>query len=331
MGELVEQSDNDNNAVVRVGEGHSEVSLKAYQDIYHQVTGRTEQIRQRYTDNLLIDFSELEQLQHKILQLCEVHNVVAQNQSISVFHDKERKEQFTSFERFRLYNSNASSPTISVVFKYNFSIIPANLSRPQEYVVTATLTSKVASLRRLQEDLPAYMQGSIFSLVAGNAAEITIDYADYVIARGYIEAFGEWVAGCKSTPKSKLLKVLRRHSHRIPTGVRLIVAILILAYALKAVPQFFHPSPPPEIWARFIIIYTGGAYILLMLARIIAEVVENAIDRFPELSYLNLNKGDEKLIQHAQSNKPRVLWRFAVGVIGAIIIGILTSKLEKLV
>lgn len=96
MGELIEHSDNGdgNIEVIRVGDAGSPVSLKVYQDVYHQVTGRTEQIRKRYSDHLLVEFSEIEQLHIKIQQLCDMHKIVACNEVISVFHEKERKEQF---------------------------------------------------------------------------------------------------------------------------------------------------------------------------------------------------------------------------------------------
>jgi len=92
MSEIIEHDDAGNGRVVRVGQTHTQVSLKVYQDIYHQVTGRTEQIRKRYSNNILAEFSDLEQLHHKISQLCDVHHVVARNETISVFHDKERNE-----------------------------------------------------------------------------------------------------------------------------------------------------------------------------------------------------------------------------------------------
>jgi hypothetical protein len=139
VSEIIEHSDSGNGTVVRVGESQSPVSVKVYQDIYHQITGRTEQVRKRYSENILLDFSELEQMHHKVMQLCDIHNIVAKNETISVFHDKERKEQFTSFERFRAYNANTTSPTVNIVLKYNFSIIPAGLERPQEYVVSIQL------------------------------------------------------------------------------------------------------------------------------------------------------------------------------------------------
>ena len=58
MGAVVEHPDNgdSNIEVIRVGDSESRVSLKIYQDNYHQVTGRTEQVRKRYSDNLLAPY-----------------------------------------------------------------------------------------------------------------------------------------------------------------------------------------------------------------------------------------------------------------------------------
>lgn len=330
MSELIEHSDDSDARVVRVGQSHQQVSIKVYQDIYHQVTGRTEEIRKRYTDNILVDFSGLEQLHIKIGQLCDVHNIVASNETISVFHTKERKEQFTSFERFRAYNGNATSPSVSVVFRYNFSIIPFGLERPQEYVVTIRLTSRVAAMKQMEEEAPEFMRGRFFGFMAGTIAEVTVQYADYVVARGFLEAFDEWIGGCKATPKSRALQVLRRYSHRIPEVLQLTLAGVIVGFALQAIPEIFGPSTSPAIAARFTVIFIGGSYILLTLVRRAAKLVEEAIDSFPELSYLKLNKGDEKLIAEAASEKPRALVRLMFGSLGAIALGIISAKLEKL-
>lgn len=330
MTEIIEHNDSGNGRAVRVGDSHSQVSLKVYQDIYHQVTGRTEQIRKRYSENLLIDFQELQQLHHKITQLCDVHHVIAQNATISVFHDKERKEQFTSFERFTAYNSNATSPTVNVVLKYNFSIVPAGVERPQEYVVTIRLTSRIAAMKQIEEEAPPFMRGRLFGLVAGIVAEITVDYADYIIARGFLEGFQEWVSGCKANPKSKLLQVLRHQSHWIPTVLQLAVASIIVGFALQSIPAIMPAAATPATAARFMVVFAGGSYILLKLIRMTGDLIEATIDNFPEISYLNLNKGDVKLISEAESNKPMALLRIAIGAAGSIALGIISSKLEKL-
>lgn len=329
MNDIIEHNDTGNDRIIKIGESQSQVSLKVYQDIYHQVTGRTEQIRKRYTENLLIDFPELEQLHHKVMQLCDVHKIVAKNEIISIFHEKDRKEQFTSFERFRAYNSNTSSPTVSVVFKYNFSIIPAALQRPQEYIVTVRLTSKVAALSLMEADAPAFMRGRFFGFMGGGVAEVNVEYADYVIARGFLEAFDEWVCGCKTTPKSCTLNFLRRHSHHIPNLTQLVVVIAAVVFGLQAVPTYFTAQTTPAIWARFLIIYSGGAYILINLVNMTAGLIEQVIDTFPEMSYLSLNKGDEKLITRAKLEKPKAYLRLFFGCIGSIALAIIAAKMER--
>jgi len=332
MGNIIEHGENGNNQVVRVGDSESHVSLKVYQDIYHQVTGRTEQISKRYPENLLIEFSEIEQLNHKIMQLSDVHNVVAHNEIVSIFHEKERKEQFTSFERFRAYNANATSPSVNLVLKYNFSIIPAGLERTQEYIITIRLTSRVAICNQIQEEAPPFITGRMIGYIASNTGEITVDYADYIIARGFLEAFDEWIRGCKTTPNSAVLKRLQRWSHIIPYAGKTIAAGLIVMFALRAIPELASSaSAMSEMWARFFIIYSGGAYLVINFMGVIGRGIEESIDSYPVLSYLKLNKGDEKLIDAFVKCKDRVVLKFLLSSFVVIILGIISTELDKLI
>lgn len=331
MSEIIEHPDagslKEPERLVQVGQSHAPVSIKVYQDIYHQITGRTEQIRKRYLDNLLIEFAELEQLHYKIMQLCDVHNVVANTETVSVFHEKERKEEFTSFERFKAYNSNSSSPTGSVVLKYNFSIIPAGLERPQEYVVTLRLVSRVVVSKQLSDDALPFVRARFFGLLSTLVAEVTVEYTDYVVARGFLEAFDEWVKGCKATPQSKTLRLLQRYSHRIPDIVQIGVACVATFFALRAVPEV---SSTFVAMAQLVILFVGALFVLTRLARMMGGLIEEAIDSFPELSYLKLNKGDEKLIQEACASRPRIYLRLLGGAVGSIVLGVISSRIDRL-
>ncbi|MCZ8158768.1 MAG: hypothetical protein O9256_02620 [Rhizobiaceae bacterium] len=237
--------------IVRVGEHEQPVSLKVYQDIYHQVTGRTEQIRKRVFENLLLEFSDIEQLHHKVMQLCDVHRVVARSESVTIFHNKERKEQFTSFARFQAYNANAASPCVSLVLKYNFSIVPAGLQKPQEYSVAFRLTSRVGLIEQEEEEAPPFLRGdAYFGYVHESTAEATVEYADYVIARGFLEAFDEWVVGCKSIATSKWLNFWRRHSHWIPLAARMAVSAVLTFYCWHASTTLGSRGATPTEWAH---------------------------------------------------------------------------------
>jgi hypothetical protein len=333
MTEIIEHSNGPEREqnVVRVGEADHPVSIKVYQDIYHQVTGRTEQIRKRVFENLLLDYSDLEQLHHKVMQLCDVHRVIARSEVISVFHDKERKEQFTSFARFQAYNANATSPCVSVLLKYHFSLVPAGIQKPQEYVLTFRLSSRVALLEQMDDEAPPFLKGGgYFGYVHESTAELTVDYVDYVIARGFIEAFDEWVKGCTSEPQSNLLNFGRRHSHWLPHIARVLIAGALTWFAWNVAGTLQLEGATAAQWARLILVYAGGGFILVSLISIAAAHMENAIDTFPELSYLKLNRGDEKLIELFKRRKNKVAARFLAGSTTAIVLGIISAKLERL-
>lgn len=329
--ELIEHDESANLNLIGVGDSSRTVSIKDYQDIYHQVTGRTEQIRKRAPDLLLIDFSEVEQLHTKINQLCDVHNVIAKNLTVSIFHEKERKEQFTSFERFRTYNSNTTSPTIFLVLKYNFSIIPSGIQKAQEYTVTIRLTSRVALLNQMQEETPPFMRVHMLKFISEPAAEITVDYVDYIIARGFIESFEEWVKGCKFTPKNKLVEKAQEYSHFIPPLMRLLSIILVTYFALKAIPKYFLERNSIEILARFAIIFLSGAVVLSSLASFIGSRIERAVDGYPMLSYIHLNKGDQRMIESFETERKSVIRKFLWYCLINFVIAIVATKLEKFI
>lgn len=328
MGEVIEHKD-DGVPSIQVGDGQqtSVIPMKVYQDVYHQVTGRTEQIRKKYDNHLLIDAQEIEQLHHKIIQLCDVHQIVANNETISVFHEKERKEQFTSFDRFSAYNANTASPTIHVVLKYNFSIILAGMERPQEYTVTIRLASRVALVKQLQEDAPPFIPGHIFGMMAGNIAEIKVEYADYVVARGFIEAFDEWVSGCKCNPPNKLMKTLKKLSFVVPRIAGPIVATSAMLFCLNTLGTEKHLMDDPAIVLRFIAIYVTSIYLLVSVANAAAKLIENSIDRYTVASYINLNKGDAKLVEEFGKRKKWVALEFAGGCLLSVVLGVASSKL----
>lgn len=331
MGSVIEHNDNNTQPSVRVGEGSSLVSVKIYQDVYHQVTGRTEQIRKRYSENILVEFAEIEQLHYKIMQLSDVHNIVARNEVVSIFHEKERKEQFTSFDRFRSYNANASSPSISIALKYNFSIIPAGIERPQEYAITIRLTSRVATIKQIEDDNPPFIDGSVINMLSEYTAEITIDYTDYIIARGFMEAFDEWIRGCKSTPEISLLKSTKKYTYLLPRTLGGILSpILIIFFSLKAVPNLTSTQTNLEQLARFFIVVLGSFPLLSSLMSISGKIIENAIDGYMVISYLNFNKGDRKIIAEFDRRSRRVLLKFVSGCLLTVLLGYISSKLANL-
>jgi hypothetical protein len=70
---------------------------------------------------------------------------------------------------------------------------------------------------------------------------------------------------------------------------------------------------------------------MLTLASAAGDMIENAIDSYPVLSYLKLNRGDSNLIDEFQGKKTKVNIQFIGGCLLTIILGVISCKLDRLI
>ena len=71
-------------------------------------------------------------------------------------------------------------------------------------------------LDELEKEAPPFMTSAIFASIATPTVIITIEYADYIKARGFISMIDEWVDACEDSTHSKYINKLKKHSHLIP-------------------------------------------------------------------------------------------------------------------
>ncbi|ELY5817630.1 hypothetical protein ACOZZ4_000613 [Cronobacter dublinensis] len=307
-----------------------DVKLKMYQEAYHHITGKTEKISFKSSADLLIDFDELNQIHHKIMQLCGVHNIIAKTESITIFHTKERKENFTSFERFKIYNKSITSPTLTALLEYNFSILPAGSRNPQQYKVTIRLNSRVALMKQMKEEAPPFMSGRLFGFMYGPTANISVEYADYVIARSFVEAMQEWVDGCKkSASKLKVLQLLQGVSHHIPGVVSFLNGIILTCFFIKNIPVVLNLHSSYLEVLQYGILFFSSFMLTSKIATFLGRNIESVIDRYSPLSYVSLNKGDERVIDDYKKEKSRNVVSFLFSIASTVFLGVVSSLIAN--
>ena len=76
----------------------------------------------------------------------------------------------------------------------------------------------------------------LYAYMAAEVAHIKVNYADYVVARGFMEAFDEWVNGCKAVPKMHWLTWPQRRSEALPWIGKITAALIVGIYGLRAIP-----------------------------------------------------------------------------------------------
>lgn len=314
-------------AVIGESSASTQVSLQTLQAIYNEITGKTEEIGKSYSKPIQIKFSDIEQLNHKITQACEQYNVTSGNCSATVYYVDDVRDQFSSFDRFRLHNAGSTSPVESVVLKYNFLIILPKTKNPQSYTVSVRLASRVAVAKRMRTEFYGAPQ-TIFRLMGNRTAVIEIKYIDYMVARNFLNLIDEWFKGIPTANVLKPLHWLQARSHLIPRVAEFATVLFVALLIVALLPTFVTKDSTDLLsFGRFLGYALLGTYAAYTLAGWSATFIEDSFDNYTELSYLHLTKGDELEISKArQRNKFAI-----VKSIGGIFLTICVSIVTKIV
>ena len=146
-----------------------------------------------------------------------------------------------------------------------------------------------------------------------------------------MEAFDEWIKGAESEKANKALLIAQRHSHFIPRYFPAIMVIAVATTALKSIPFVLAESASDtQDLARFLVVFGAGTMLLSTLASSVGQVLESAIGSAGPVSFLKLNKGDERLIRNYAKRKTQIVLRFIFGCALTVVLGIASAKISLL-
>lgn len=80
------------------------VPVQLVQQIYREITGKTERLGKSYDQNILLELDDVLNMNHAFEHALEQYNVEAKNCLISVFHTDDTHERHSSFERFAMHS-----------------------------------------------------------------------------------------------------------------------------------------------------------------------------------------------------------------------------------
>ncbi|UDM16110.1 hypothetical protein [Vogesella sp. XCS3] len=307
-GAVIENGQSESNVIIEGRDGPASISMQLYQDLYNQITGKSEEIKQFSKKSIKVKLEDVRQFDIKIKQVLEQYKIVSFNSSFSIIYDKNQKETHSSIEKFMSLNNAISNCTESVFIKYNFAIILPQTSRAQSYTIAVKLSNRITSQKKLVEELPNGIPAAVVNMFTSKTCEITISYVDYVVARTVISVFDEWVDSLDESKESGLLNFARKNSHFIPSIFKyttLLISVFVLA---NLMPTLVSNSPNGPQFFQFGVYLFVFIFILYKLAAAIGRFVERSIDASSEISYLDITNGDKKLINEVEaSNKMAIV------------------------
>jgi hypothetical protein len=315
----------------------SEVLVNGYDDpfeaffkIYQKVNAKSELIQKAYKNNIIINFNDVKELHQKTMQSIASLNPAGSviGIRISISHNEGEVDKFNRFEAFENHNITSPNPTASVDMEYTFSIYAADTENFENYKITNKIASRIAQLKQLESEAPSFISRAIFSSMVTVTAQIVIEYSDYVKARHFTAMFDEWIKGCDECPSSKALDRLKEISHHIANIGRLFIFALLAYFTIK---ELNGKLISIEDSIKFLIAYASIFVIVGGLSSTLMRGLENSIDSYSPISYLNLNKGDAKLLKEYQERNKKSFRTGAINLLGAIFLSFITKGTYDLI
>lgn len=296
---IIEVGDESTDVVV-LSDGRT-ISMQVLQGVYNDLTGRTEELNRTYRFAHKTTFEDVNQLNHKVEQLYEQYSIVNKKCSVTIFTVDDQREVFSSFQRFEIFDKSKLSPVENLRITYEFLIVLPKNNKPQAYTLEIDIHSRVAIWKRESKE-KGYSK-NLVHIIGDRTGFVEIEYIDYTVARNFIDTVDNWFEGLDKTESSKLFEILRSASIHLDYIFSTFSAIVILlASWYIALPLFTSDSSNYLLFQSITLVL-----VILGISARISFVAGRATNRMLEsvfpLSYLHLNKGDEKIIEEFNKNK----------------------------
>lgn len=330
MSEIFRASDDENNKssdLVVIGDGTEarEVSFQLLQGVYNELTGKSEKVKRVYAKLFRIHLADIEELHKKIEQICEQFQIKASNHSVVVYYLTNTKEEFTSFARFKLHCEASASAVESIYIKYNFLVVLPQAKKPQSYTVAVRLASKITTAKAMEDDFlgapPRVLQ------VMGQFTGIAeVKYVDYVVARNFMTHIDDWFAGIPSVKENNFVRWIQNRPYIVPRAARLVSATVSGCVTLYYFSKYI-PSNSQDIHAfgLFTISSMLLAYLVVTLSVWASGFVESAFEKWSEISYICISKGDLRAIEEAESENRNAILRGIIGTLATFFVSVVAS------
>lgn len=302
-------------------------NFKIAQALYHIITGKTEKTTKLYKSNYHITFEDIEQLYAKLTQMLTQWEILGSTCNIIISHCNDGNDEYSSFERFRLYDSSKATAVEDITFSFSFllkqkAIGDDRCESVQNYNITVRLLNKVAFYNNRKRALnPQFIR-----IVTEDNMILEIEYVDYAIARNIISTIDSWESELNKNDNNKVLDFIQSISMYFP---RITQVILFIITCLVLINNINSDLVDFISLARFGLFSTLIVFTFFQLGHYLGKYLENNIDGLISTAYIELNRGDKKELKRYHDNNLRRILSIASMIIGTVILGIFTEPIIK--
>jgi len=246
----------------------------ALQSIYHAVTGKTETMSDSLMGNVIINRNNIDELYLSIQDLLSVHKLECKpTTTIIVKYNNSKSVTYSSWERYKSLFTTNNDITSELIIKIECLLDIPGTVQPQRCVINISLDSSLPVLAsdKLKNELAEDLSLFFFLRNDWRAGYISIDFVDFIIAKGIISTFKEWFDNLDKAPERKITKLFLKHQVLVRNCIR--NSGIIGVAALIITTSFTHKGLDINLLARLI----GICFIIYSLFSIFSNKIEESV------------------------------------------------------
>ncbi|MUK60873.1 hypothetical protein GNP81_07210 [Aliivibrio fischeri] len=328
MSELINTSEFNPDILVETVKGNKvPVSFQVMQSLYNEITGKTEEIGKQYKNRYQVEMNDLVQLNCKMNQAFEQYNLVTNNCTITIYYEEDNNERFSSFARFSAFDPSKNCPVKYVHLEYNFLIRLPVTQTTQSYNISIRIGSLISHYEEWQNDgmLDVFSSNS-FNMVA--VAEAKINYIDYMVAQTFKRLIDDWFESLDVATEGPIVSHFQKYINKYAMLSKNIFAasmIFVLYWLLEHDVVFSNSERAFNELLQLLLVGFVLLVFILYVSSFIGSLCRKSLQNIMPLSYVCLNRGDEKLIKKLKKSNKRTFLKGVISIISSFFIGILSS------
>jgi len=170
----------------------------------------------------------------------------------------------------------------------------------------------------------------IFSIMGNRTALVTIEYIDYVTAKTTMSFIEEWFKTIETNSRARFIRNIQSKSHYIPRFLGL-ASILIVAAGLFQAAGLYVKNENSVSLGQFIVIAMAAIFLANRISHYIGEYAERRIDRWSELSYISITKGDELNVKKIESKNSKNIYASMFAATAGLAVSIAIKVLSEII
>jgi hypothetical protein len=303
------------------------VPTSAIQALYHAATGKTENLAKRLTKNFIVRKNDVDQLYFKIMQQVEHFECVAgPTITVKVSFNNHEHQQFSSWERFTIFDTGRSEIISDVVIKFEFLIKILTQQGPQRYILNVDIDSKLPMV--IDDDERSSLFDVFFGIDKIPSLNVSIDFIDYLCAKNFLQIVEDWFNALEESPTPKWYKRLSD----LPLNWRFLfskfanlgAAAFIASYAYLNGSDLQNPIKMVYLGSVAIVVWTISIVICAHIGHLFAKVISKSL--IP--ATILLTTGDERAFKKVNDRARTVVPKmciYSVTVIGTLCLNVMAS------